>query len=41
MKNLKREQQKKNHVIRWSHRLAEYIGNAVKELDPEEIELMN
>lgn len=34
-----REQQKKNHAIRWaSHRLAEYLGNAVKDLEPEEIE---
>jgi glycine reductase len=33
------EQQKKNTAIRMaSHKLAEYIGNAVKELEPEEIE---
>ncbi len=33
------EQQKKNHAIRWgAHRLAEYIGNAVKEMEPEEVE---
>lgn len=33
------EQQKKNHAIRWAaHRLAEYIGGAVKNLEPEEIE---
>lgn len=33
------EQQKKNRAIRWaSHRLAEYLGNAVKNLEPEEIE---
>ncbi|WP_099190993.1 glycine/sarcosine/betaine reductase component B subunit [Tepidibacter mesophilus] len=35
----KREQQKKNKALRWAGmRLAEYIGNAVKELDPEEVE---
>ncbi|SHK09317.1 glycine/sarcosine/betaine reductase component B subunit [Tepidibacter formicigenes] len=35
----KREQQKKNRALRWAGmRLAEYIGNAVKELEPEEIE---
>ena len=33
------EQQKKNKALRWAaHKLAEYIGNAVKELEPEEIE---
>ncbi len=33
------EQQKKNRAIRWStHRLAEYIGNAVKDLEPETVE---
>jgi len=33
------EQQKKNKAIRWAtHKLAEYIGNAVKDLEPEEIE---
>lgn len=33
------EQQKKNKAIRWgAHRLAEYIGNAVKDLEPEGIE---
>ena len=33
------EQQKKNHAIRWgSHRLAEYIGKTVRNLEPEEIE---
>lgn len=33
------EQQKKNKAIRWgTHKLAEYIGNAVKDLEPEEIE---
>ena len=33
------EQQKKNHAIRWgAMRLAEYIGNCTKELQPEEIE---
>ncbi|MEJ8553549.1 glycine/sarcosine/betaine reductase component B subunit [Tepidibacter sp. Z1-5] len=35
----KREQQKKNKALRWAGmRLAEYIGNAVKELEPEEVE---
>ncbi len=34
------EQQKKNHAVRWgSHRLAEYLGNAVRELQPEEREV--
>lgn len=33
------EQQKKNKALRWAaHKLAEYIGNAVKELEPEDIE---
>lgn len=33
------EQQKKNKALRWAaHKLAEYIGDAVKELEPEEIE---
>ena len=33
------EQQKKNRAIRWaSHKFAEYLGNTVKELEPEEIE---
>ncbi len=33
------EQQKKNTAIRiGSHRLAEYLGNAVKDLEPEEVE---
>ena len=32
-------QQKKNHAIRWAaHRLAEYIGGAVKDLEPEDID---
>ncbi|SDK14202.1 glycine/sarcosine/betaine reductase component B subunit [Natronincola ferrireducens] len=35
----KREQQKKNHALRWAGmRLAEYIGSCVAELEPEEIE---
>lgn len=35
----KREQQKKNKALRWAGmRLAEYIGNVVKELEPEEVE---
>lgn len=34
------EQQKKNKAIRWAtHRLAEYLGNAVKDLEPEETEI--
>ncbi|GAB7388155.1 glycine/sarcosine/betaine reductase component B subunit [Bacillaceae bacterium] len=34
------EQQKKNRALRWAGmRLAEYIGNCVKELEPEEIEV--
>lgn len=33
------EQQKKNHAIRWAaHRLAEYIGGIVKDMEPEEVE---
>lgn len=33
------EQQKKNKALRWgAMRLSEYVGNAVKELEPEEIE---
>ena len=36
-----REQQKKNHALRWAaHRLAEYLGNAVKELQPESTEVL-
>ncbi len=35
----KREQQKKNKALRWAGmRLAEYVGNAVKELEPEDVE---
>ncbi|WDV46919.1 glycine/sarcosine/betaine reductase component B subunit [Clostridiaceae bacterium M8S5] len=35
----KREQQKKNKALRWAGmRLAEYVGNAVKDLKPEEVE---
>lgn len=35
----KHEQQKKNKALRWAgHKLAEFIGNAVKDLEPEEIE---
>ncbi|WZL71802.1 glycine/sarcosine/betaine reductase component B subunit [Clostridiaceae bacterium 35-E11] len=35
----KREQQKKNHALRWAGmRLAEYIGNCVAKMEPEEIE---
>lgn len=34
------EQQKKNGAIRWAtHKLAEYLGNAVKDLVPEETEV--
>jgi len=34
-----REQQKKNKALRWAgHKLAEYIGSIVKDLEPEEIE---
>ncbi len=33
------EQQKKNHAIRWAaHRLAEYLGAIVKDMDSEEVE---
>ncbi|MDW7668538.1 MAG: glycine/sarcosine/betaine reductase component B subunit [Bacillota bacterium] len=33
------EQQKKNHAIRWaSHRLAEYLGSIVKDMDSTEVE---
>lgn len=33
------EQQKKNRAIRWgAHKLAEYIGNAVNDLEPEKVE---
>ncbi|MDO5016696.1 MAG: glycine/sarcosine/betaine reductase component B subunit [Eubacteriales bacterium] len=33
------EQQKKNHAIRWAvHRFAQYLGEAVKDLVPEEVE---
>lgn len=35
-----REQQKKNHALRWAaHKLAEFIGNSVKDLKPEETEV--
>ncbi len=35
----KREQQKKNHTLRWAGmKLAEYVGSCVKDLTPEEIE---
>lgn len=35
----KREQQKKNHALRWAGmRLSEYIGKVVSEIEPEEIE---
>ncbi|RMC96511.1 betaine reductase [Clostridium autoethanogenum] len=35
----KNEQQKKNKALRWAgHKLAEYIGNCVKDLEPEDIE---
>ncbi len=35
----KKEQQKKNHALRWAGmRLAEYIGKCVQEKEPEEIE---
>lgn len=34
------EQQKKNHAIRWgAHRLAEFIGAAVKDLEPEDVDV--
>lgn len=33
------EQQKKNHAIRWAcHKFAEYLGNTVKDLKPEDVE---
>ena len=33
------EQQKKNHALRWAgHRLAEYVGRCVRDLEPQEIE---
>jgi len=35
-----REQQKKNHVLRWAGmRLAEYIGKTLLNMDPEELEI--
>lgn len=35
----KREQQKKNKALRWAGmRLAEYVGNCLRDLEPEEIE---
>ncbi len=35
----KQEQQKKNHALRWAGmRLAEYIGEAVKDQEPEEVD---
>jgi glycine reductase len=35
----KNEQQKKNHALRWAgHKLAEYIGSCVKDLEPEDVE---
>ena len=35
----KREQQKKNRAIREAvHKLAEYIGSCVKDMEPEEVE---
>lgn len=35
----KREQQKKNHALRWAGmRLAEYIGSCLADIEPEEIE---
>lgn len=34
------EQQKKNHAIRWgAHRLSEYLGNIVKNMEPDEMEI--
>lgn len=34
-----REQQKKNKALRWAgHKLAEYIGSVVKDMEPEEVE---
>lgn len=36
----KYEQQKKNHAIRWAaHRLAEYIGKCVKDMEPADVEV--
>lgn len=36
------EQQKKNKALRWgAMRLAEYIGNSVKDMKPEEVEIYN
>lgn len=36
------EQQKKNKALRWAGmRLAEYIGNCVKEMEPEEVEVFD
>ena len=36
----RREQQKKNHALRWAGmRLAEYVGQCVKDLEPEDIEV--
>ena len=36
------EQQKKNHAIRWgAHRLAEYIGQCVKDLQPEDTDVLD
>lgn len=36
----RREQQKKNHALRWAGmRLAEYIGQCVKDMEPENIEV--
>jgi len=38
----KREQQKKNHALRWAgHRLAEYIGQAGLHMEPERIEVFD
>ena len=35
-----REQQKKNHALRWAaHKLAEYLGSAVRDLQPEDTEV--
>ncbi|CAB1246524.1 glycine/sarcosine/betaine reductase component B subunit [Clostridium sp. MT-14] len=35
----KNEQQKKNKALRWAgHKLAEYIGSCVKDLEPEDVE---
>lgn len=34
------EQQKKNRALRWgAHKLAEYLGNAVKDMTPEDVEV--